>query len=440
MITGPIRRILVPTDMSDFGVAALAHAEMLQNALGGAVTALFVHQPLYPDLAGAEALVSDREFHKFALDQLAEHVRSSVSTPASVDLLVEDGFPARTILKAAKDIEADLIVMGTHGRSGWRRALLGSVTERVLHEASCAVMTVTPTAVQAQARVTSILCPVDYSAAAHDALRTASWMAQRFDAKLIVVNVTTDLQASLEPSVRETYERWVDSAIRQQCRYIQLIVGGDPGTKVLELAAERGASLIVIGAQHKRFSDASVLGTTTERVIRFARQPVITVIHSRLAPQPEAAPEDQRREEFAMLVKNAMTWNPASCTPETKLADVARLMAQYDCGEIPVCENEKVLGVITDRDIAIRAVAERRNLHDVPARQVMSAPAITVEQTDDVYLAMRLMKERQIRRLPVTSNGKLVGMLSIGDIALKIAVPISGELLASVSKPAMVEV
>ncbi len=105
-----------------------------------------------------------------------------------------------------------------------------------------------------------------------------------------------------------------------------------------------------------------------------------------------------------MKIQEIMTPNPACCGPETNLGEVARLMVDHDCGEIPVVRNGKPVGVITDRDIAARAVAAGRNPLEMKASDLMSSPVITVTPSTDVDDCCDTMEEHQIRRVPVVDD------------------------------------
>lgn len=140
-----------------------------------------------------------------------------------------------------------------------------------------------------------------------------------------------------------------------------------------------------------------------------------------------------------MLVKDLMMRVPAFCTRDTTVDKAAELMLRNDCGEIPVCDDERVVGVITDRDIACRVVAARKNPLRTTVSEFMSSPAITVSPEDEIELVVETMRERQIRRLPVTSSsGKLVGMIAQADLASKLPTDLVGRLLKSISRPATV--
>jgi CBS domain-containing protein len=122
---------------------------------------------------------------------------------------------------------------------------------------------------------------------------------------------------------------------------------------------------------------------------------------------------------MAKLARDVMTENPACCTPETSLDQVARLMVQHDCGEIPVIDAaDSVVGVVTDRDIVCRMVAVGKNPLAYPASSCMSELVVTV--TTDATLAdvLSTMEKHQVRRVPVVdARGGCVGMISQADLA-----------------------
>lgn len=114
----------------------------------------------------------------------------------------------------------------------------------------------------------------------------------------------------------------------------------------------------------------------------------------------------------------------------------AQLMKQYNIGSVPVCEDEKVIGIITDRDITLRSASSGQNVMRQTVREIMTSNPVTVSSNTDVHEAARIMGERQIRRLPVVENGKLVGIVSIGDLAVVPELKDNiGESLSSISEP-----
>jgi CBS domain-containing protein len=119
-----------------------------------------------------------------------------------------------------------------------------------------------------------------------------------------------------------------------------------------------------------------------------------------------------------MEVSHLMTPTPVSITPEESVALAARLLCRHNLGSLPVCDEKgRLLGMVTDRDIVIRCVAGSGDPNHQPVREIMSQGITTISPTDPVKEAAHLMACRQIRRLPVVEDGKLVGMLSLGDLA-----------------------
>ncbi len=136
-----------------------------------------------------------------------------------------------------------------------------------------------------------------------------------------------------------------------------------------------------------------------------------------------------------MLIKDVMTKAPACCTPDTKLDAVARMMLEHDCGEIPVYDGTKLVGVITDRDIACRAFTAGTNPLNLRAREVMTKRVYTVTAEEKVNDALELMEKKQVRRLPVVNGaGKVIGIVSQADLAAKLSATKAAELLRAVSK------
>jgi len=117
-----------------------------------------------------------------------------------------------------------------------------------------------------------------------------------------------------------------------------------------------------------------------------------------------------------MRVKEIMTPGPACCAPDTRLEKVASLMLENDCGEIPVVDGTKLVGVVTDRDIAMRGFAHAKNPLDVPVKNIMTRDVLSVDEDTPLDVALESMEERRVRRLPVTRNGKVVGIVSQSDL------------------------
>ncbi|MFZ5816603.1 MAG: CBS domain-containing protein [Bacillota bacterium] len=137
-----------------------------------------------------------------------------------------------------------------------------------------------------------------------------------------------------------------------------------------------------------------------------------------------------------MKLRELMTQNVRTCRQDSQLTDVARIMAEVNCGCVPVVEGERVVGVITDRDIVLRAVAEGRDIRTTPVKECMTTPVITAAPDMDAHRAAELMAAKQIRRLCVVDGERLVGIVALGDMATeRIHVDEAGKALSDISVP-----
>ena len=136
-----------------------------------------------------------------------------------------------------------------------------------------------------------------------------------------------------------------------------------------------------------------------------------------------------------MKVKDAMHEGVTWVGPETPVRELARAMRDEGIGSIPVGENDRLIGMVTDRDIAIKALADGRDPASLPARDVMNGPILYCRTEEDIDDAARLMEQHQVRRLPVIDeNKRRVGMLSLGDIASASSPALTGEVTQSVAE------
>lgn len=120
-----------------------------------------------------------------------------------------------------------------------------------------------------------------------------------------------------------------------------------------------------------------------------------------------------------MKIKELMTKSVATLNENDTVEQAAHLMKEHNIGSIPICNGEKVIGIITDRDIALRSVAEGENCKNQNVRTIMTSNPVLGSPDMEVQDAARIMSERQIRRLPIVDNENLVGVVSLGDIAVE---------------------
>jgi CBS domain-containing protein len=149
--------------------------------------------------------------------------------------------------------------------------------------------------------------------------------------------------------------------------------------------------------------------------------------------------EKPRREaagprRCVMKVKDMMHSGVEFVSPDATLAQVARKMRDSDIGAIPVCENGKPVGIVTDRDIAVRAVANGQDLSKLAAKDVMSRKVVCCEESEGADDALRVMEKHKVRRLPVLdASQKLIGMVSLGDISHAMPQQLTAEVTKAVS-------
>jgi nucleotide-binding universal stress UspA family protein len=293
------KRILCPVDFSDSSIRALAHAEALARWYEAQLTVLHVVPTFEPIQVQAELGVPVQIVNPMPREEVVRQMRpflERAGVSSDAQLIAEAGDPRTTIVDQALTTRADLIVIGTHGRRGFTRLLLGSVAESVLHEAPCPVMTVSPHTEAAASDVVTfkrILCPIDFSPSALLALGFALDLARQAGGLVTLLHVVEWL-AEEEPrtsahfNVPEVRGYMVDDArqrlrslvaeeSRVWCEIDDVIVSGRAHREILRAAEARQADLIVMGSQGRGGVGLALFGSTTQQVVRSAACPVLTV-------------------------------------------------------------------------------------------------------------------------------------------------------------------
>jgi nucleotide-binding universal stress UspA family protein len=290
------RNILATIDMSDADTQPLRYARLFAEKYGAKLTVMYSDPIAFPadvvgPVSGFYAPASPEQQTRLR-DEVEKHVAPLLAGyPYEIDATV--GRPTLAILRAAEDLEADLIVTGTHRRRGWIRALLGSVSDGVLHGARCPVLVAPEVKGEpAKVAISKILCPVNFTEVARASLRIASKVASEFGAYLIIAHVIEpDVVADLTAAENQA-QKWIDPEMQGSGEYRQTILRGGAAERVLDFADETSADLLVIGAQHTMFRDTTVIGTTTERLLRFASSPILVVPRQAV---PEEKPAEPKR-------------------------------------------------------------------------------------------------------------------------------------------------
>jgi CBS domain-containing protein len=134
-------------------------------------------------------------------------------------------------------------------------------------------------------------------------------------------------------------------------------------------------------------------------------------------------------------IRDVMTENPSSCAPGASVAEAAKVMAQEDVGSIPVVEDGRLVGVVTDRDLVVRVLAEGRDPEATTVGEVVSTDVVTVTPDAGLDDALRLLARHQVRRLPVVEGDRLVGIVAQADVARHGEDSETGQVVEQISQP-----
>jgi nucleotide-binding universal stress UspA family protein len=288
-----IQSILCPVDFSEFSVNAYQYARSLAWHYKAK---LILQHILYP--LGLVGYDSNRDPYDQICQQLRAEAKEKTERFAKLnavagvqpECVVQDGLITDLILSLAKEKEASLIVMGTHGLRGIDRLMLGSVTERVLRRAPCPVLAVRrPAHLAARSErepepihLKKMLLCSDFSDHAHRASQYAMSMAKEYDAELTLLHVlerfpdTTDIQyATMDVSKR--LEEVIPGDERSACNIKSVVRIGKPYQQIIQLAVELETDLVIMGVRGRGALDVALFGSTTYRVIQLGPCPVLAV-------------------------------------------------------------------------------------------------------------------------------------------------------------------
>jgi nucleotide-binding universal stress UspA family protein len=283
-----INRIIAATDFSECASTALSYATQVALRFSAELTVLHA-TPIQSAVAAlpfsrvplARAIANQ---YDAAVAALADYCDQRIPDLVNSWQLVVPGDPGQAILEKSRSFDADLVVMGTHGRSGLPRFLMGSVAEHVIRESDSPVLSVRSESAGDNAKTSfeRIVCPVNYTAVAAKALNYALLFASAFDSELTVLYLVEKGVRSDELELEaERIRVWVGDVPRSI--KLKLIVReGRPAQDGLEYVDEHHADLLVLGAKRKQSLNRSVLGTTTEELTRLAMCPVLTVPFGRV--------------------------------------------------------------------------------------------------------------------------------------------------------------
>ena len=302
-----IKRILCPIDFSDHSRHALDHAVAMARWYDSTIILLHVcslapaavYAPGAPMIPSGILTPPNRDEVMASMRRFAED-EGGGGLPIQFEIC--EGNTVAEILARATAMPSDLIVMGAHGRSGFERLVLGSVTEKVLRKATCPVLSV-PRHVQDAVPAPpvlfrNILCGIDFSDCSTNALNYALSLAQEADARLTVLHAlellpelsfgskegvqawpqhVTEYFAVVEQDRRERLQAAVPESVRAHCAVETVLANGTPYREILRVAAEQHSDLIVVGIHGRSATDLLFFGSTAQHVVRQATCPVLTL-------------------------------------------------------------------------------------------------------------------------------------------------------------------
>jgi nucleotide-binding universal stress UspA family protein len=287
-----IHRILCPSDFSEASSYAVDQAVVLAERYKAGIVALHAIAPLMPTI---EAPIMDD-----CRDRLRAVFQRATEAGIPVSVEVELGVPVNRILERASTLPADVIVMGTHGTSGFEHFVLGSVTEKVLRKATCPVLTVPPRA-HATSRLpfSHLLCAVDFSDASLAGIEWAMSLARESGASVTLAHVLewpwheppppalSELPKEQADALRafrryseESAKNRLESLLPQNFATVRAATrlrNGKAWAEILSVASEEHSDLIVMGVRGRNALDMRLFGSTTNQVVRRASCPVLTL-------------------------------------------------------------------------------------------------------------------------------------------------------------------
>ena len=294
-----IERILCPNDFSEFSRRALEHAAALAKWYGAEVVVLHV-QPALTSVEAMPVAVGPvplaQTSRETILLELGRELEPLERARVRHEVALAEGGAVEQILRTAAETRCDLVVMGSHGRSGFERWVLGSVTEKVLRKATVPVLVVSgktlPIVAEGRPPFERILCGVDFSAPSLKAVEVALSIAQEGCAEITLLHVMEGLppfqleaqgfdvkryREVVEGDLKAQLKRVVPEGAKDWCKPSTLVVEGKPWQALLDVAADRRADLVVLGVHGRNPLDVMLFGSTTHHVIRGASAPVWTV-------------------------------------------------------------------------------------------------------------------------------------------------------------------
>lgn len=270
-----VEKVLCPVDLSEISGAVLSWAGMVSRSFGAHLTVFhadWFELPPYFTHSQIDELVRQAEAERESLvDSLQALVKERISPEVMTSVEVDKGHAIELINEILERDQPDLVVLGSEGRTGISRLMMGSVAENVVRSAKCPVLVVRSESVPEL--VKRVLVPVDFDDRSKELVEIAAEMAGRFDAEMIVLHASE--QASSESEERLC--SFIPAASRDHCRVRELVRQGDSAEQIVLAAREEAVDLVIVPVRRQTFLEITTMGGETERVIRHCNRTVLTV-------------------------------------------------------------------------------------------------------------------------------------------------------------------
>lgn len=281
MIEFSPKRILCAVDFDPAAPLVLQWASLFGEKYKTQVRVLhsyWTEWPRYFTPAQDADFVGQIEQQKAAVGKdLRQLVDSALAAGIPYEIAVIDAPAVQGVSGEVAKMEPDLVIMGSHGRTGLKRLRLGSVAESVLYESTAPVLVVKGSESDSQQpQIRRVLAPVNFTAFDRESTELAASLASAFTAKLFVLHAQEQSGEELQQVGRRLCQ-WISREARSNCDIVEVVRKGNPAEQILLHAQEENIDLIVLGAEHRPFLEFTTWGTTSERVIRHSSKPVLVL-------------------------------------------------------------------------------------------------------------------------------------------------------------------
>lgn len=264
-------RILSAVDLGPLSLDVLRWSGFFGRSFGSQIEvfhAYWLDYPRYITESSADSLLKNSEVQREAIgSELGVLAEKHLGSKVAWSVRIAEGHVTAELLARLEGAPVDLVAVGSHGRSGFARLMLGSVAETLIRSVAIPVLVARSSREEKpELAVRDILVPVNFTPHSEKGVEIASELASRFGARLHIIHAVEG-KGSREKAFRELCD-WVPSSSRRQCEIKEVVREGNAAEQVVLAAREESVDLVVLGAEHRPFLEFTTLGTTAERVVR----------------------------------------------------------------------------------------------------------------------------------------------------------------------------